>query len=74
MPDSRKGSAGHWLSCQQCGASFFFSVAEQANYDRRGFDPPLRCPECRKHRNRIDDDESWNPRQKKKRRRDDDDY
>lgn len=74
MPDLLDDSVGHWLSCQQCGDRFWFSATEQDNYDRRGFDPPLRCPECRKHRNRIGDDESWNPRQKKKRRRDHDEY
>jgi len=41
-----------WLHCQDCGATFGFSVGEQAFYASRGFAPPKRCPSCRDERRR----------------------
>ncbi|MFC1895668.1 zinc-ribbon domain containing protein [Thermodesulfobacteriota bacterium] len=37
-----------FLTCIQCGEEFVFSAAEQGKYNSRGFDPPRRCPECRR--------------------------
>lgn len=43
------------LFCIQCDEPFAFSHEDQERYDRRGFDPPRRCPACRQHRVRMDD-------------------
>lgn len=41
MPDKE-------IQCQDCGATFIFTEAEQAFYKEKGFDnEPKRCPECR---------------------------
>ena len=63
-----------WLYCQQCGVDFLFTVSEQQNYLRRGFDPPLRCQECRKNRSRINQDASWDPKDRKRYHHHTDDY
>ena len=58
-----------WLICAQCGNEFLFARAEQEKYQARGFDAPLRCPACRKHRSRLGRRESkdWNRDRRKKR-------
>lgn len=38
------------LTCQDCGKEFPFSAGEQKFYEQKGFDPPKRCPDCRKKR------------------------
>lgn len=38
------------LACQDCGQEFAFSAGEQKFYQEKGFDPPKRCPNCRKKR------------------------
>ena len=40
------------LNCVQCAAEFEFSINEQKKFQERGFDLPLRCPECRKNKSR----------------------
>jgi hypothetical protein len=40
------------ITCIQCQEDFEFSVEEQEKLKKRGFDAPLRCPECRKHKAR----------------------
>lgn len=43
------------LDCIQCDESFIHSVKEQARHARHGFDPPRRCPACRRHKVRVDE-------------------
>ena len=38
------------LTCIQCESDFVFSFSEQQRYLRKGFDEPLRCENCRKHK------------------------
>jgi hypothetical protein len=38
------------LTCIQCDDDFEFSIHEQKKYNQRGFDAPLRCPQCRKNK------------------------
>ena len=40
------------ITCIQCEEDFEFTVEEQEKLNKRGFDPPLRCPQCRKHKYR----------------------
>ena len=41
------------LTCIQCEKDFEFSIAEQEYYGDRGFDPPKRCPSCRKNKSKA---------------------
>ena len=36
------------LKCRDCGREFIFSAGEQEFFSKKGFNPPSRCPECRK--------------------------
>jgi CxxC-x17-CxxC domain-containing protein len=36
------------LVCQDCGKEFVFSASEQEFFEKKGFQPPKRCPDCRK--------------------------
>lgn len=36
------------LVCQDCGKEFVFSASDQEFFEKKGFQPPKRCPECRK--------------------------
>lgn len=48
------------LICQDCGREFAFSAGEQKFYQEKGFEPPKRCPDCRKKRkNPSTDKESY---------------
>jgi hypothetical protein len=38
------------LTCIQCEEDFEFSIYEQEKYKHKGFDVPLRCPQCRKNK------------------------
>ena len=40
------------ITCIQCQEDFEFTAEEQEKLKKRGFDAPLRCPECRKHKAR----------------------
>ncbi|MFH1991287.1 MAG: zinc-ribbon domain containing protein [Pseudomonadota bacterium] len=40
------------LTCIQCNTDFEFGAGEQQKYQERGFDVPLRCPQCRKNKYR----------------------
>ena len=42
-----------WIVCVQCDDEFEFSVTDQIRYERKGFEPPHRCPNCRKHKSRV---------------------
>ena len=46
------------LNCVQCDDSFLFTVAEKQKFLDMGFDPPKRCPHCRKNRSKFDINES----------------
>lgn len=41
------------IECIQCAAEFEFSVQDQRRYAQKGYDEPLRCPECRKRKSGI---------------------
>jgi len=61
------------LTCIQCDSEFEFSVANQLEYEAKGYDEPKRCPECRKRKsksssNTTSSDGKW--RNKKKRHHD----
>ena len=38
------------ITCIQCDQSFPFSESERQRFDLQGFDPPKRCPSCRKNK------------------------
>ena len=42
-----------WIICIQCAKEFEFSIADQIRYERKGFEPPKRCPTCRRHKSKI---------------------
>ena len=42
-----------WFFCRQCDTEFEFDTAEQVRYAEKGYDNPLRCPECRKHKTKF---------------------
>ena len=42
-----------YLDCIQCGNPFELSELEKKHYMIKGFDLPLHCPECRKHKNKV---------------------
>ena len=55
------------LACIQCQENFEFTIDEQEKFEQRGFDMPLRCPQCRKHKSRdIEHQEHRKPKNKKK--------
>jgi hypothetical protein len=55
------------LTCVQCQEDFEFTVEEQEKLKKRGFDTPLRCPQCRKNKSRnIQHQEPRKFRDKKK--------
>ncbi len=35
------------IQCKDCGAEFQWSAEEQEFYQEKGFNPPLRCKDCR---------------------------
>lgn len=43
------------LICIQCESEFAFTPDEQKRYERMGFDEPHRCPQCRKHKSKKED-------------------
>ena len=42
-----------WIVCVQCNDEFEFSCIDQVRYERKGFEPPKRCPSCRRHKSKI---------------------
>lgn len=58
------------ITCVQCQEDFEFTVEEQEKLEKRGFDAPLRCPQCRKHKSRnLQYEENKKAMSKKKRYR-----
>ncbi|WP_082464532.1 zinc-ribbon domain containing protein [Dethiosulfatarculus sandiegensis] len=51
--------------CVQCNRTFKFGKHEQERYESMGFDPPLRCPECRKNKQKTKTENKWAPRQRR---------
>jgi rubrerythrin len=58
-----------FLYCVQCDESFLFTVADQHKFLDMGYDPPKRCPHCRKNKTRFDITESQYREVGKKHRR-----
>ena len=55
------------VTCIQCDTEFVFTASEQQRYRQMHFDPPRRCPQCRKHKAKTDDGtEHYRSRDKKK--------
>jgi len=46
------------ITCVQCEADFEFTDNEQEKFRQRGFDIPLRCPQCRKKKCRKEGERS----------------
>ena len=42
-----------WIVCVQCDDDFEFNTADQIRYEQKGFEPPQRCPACRKHKHKV---------------------
>lgn len=57
-----------WIWCEQCGIEFEFQAEDQERYAMKGYDDPIRCSDCRKHKNRpfILDSEQRKLRNRKK--------
>lgn len=45
------------IICVQCNTEFEFSAKEQQFYENKGFNPPKRCPQCRKNKSKLTDPE-----------------
>ncbi|MCG6909005.1 MAG: zinc-ribbon domain-containing protein [Deltaproteobacteria bacterium] len=41
------------IVCIQCENEFEFSIADQIRYAEKGFEPPRRCPACRRNKSKI---------------------
>jgi len=41
------------ITCVQCEEEFEFSTRQQEYFQDKGFDPPKRCPSCRKNKAKI---------------------
>jgi hypothetical protein len=41
--------------CNDCAAPYVWSAGEQQYFERRGFPPPKRCPDCRAVRKQLRD-------------------
>ena len=39
-----------------CGRPFTFTIGEQQFFQKKGFVPPKRCPECRAKKRRFEQD------------------
>ena len=54
------------ITCVQCNTEFRFSAVEQEHYNHKGFNPPKRCPQCRKNKAKLADSEQNAHANKKK--------
>lgn len=43
-----------FINCAQCDSEFEFTPSEQEQYFRKGFDPPKRCPDCRRKKSKLE--------------------
>jgi hypothetical protein len=48
------------IICIQCEREFEFSINEQLRCKKMNFDIPKRCPDCRKKKLKISDDQNKN--------------
>jgi hypothetical protein len=55
-----------FITCVQCNTEFQFSAVEQEYYKSKGFNPPKRCPQCRKNKAKLTDPEHKNSHANKK--------
>ena len=55
-----------FITCVQCNTEFKFSAKEQEYYKNKGFNPPKRCPQCRKNKAKLADPEHKNTHTNKK--------
>jgi len=65
------------ITCIQCQEDFEFTAEEQEKLKKRGFDAPLRCPQCRKHKARNfqhNEDRRFKSKKKHYRMKFDEDY
>jgi len=44
-----------WIICMQCETEFEYDATNQIRDAEKGFDAPLRCPSCRKHKTKYID-------------------
>ena len=56
------------LDCIQCNELFSFTADEQQKYMDMDFDPPKRCPDCRKNRTKLSMSENHHREAGQKRR------
>jgi len=55
------------ITCIQCGRSFVFTVSEQEDFIKKGFDKPKRCSPCRKKKSKAVDSQ-WIEKQNGKKK------
>lgn len=55
------------LTCTQCGEEFPFSDEDWERYQQMGFDPPRRCPSCRRQKQKAPAEDQPRHRRRKKR-------
>ena len=55
------------IFCVQCDNTVIITADEKKRLLEKGFDSPIRCPDCRKrkHRNFEEEDEAWKKNKKK---------
>ena len=41
------------IVCKDCGKEFIFTAGEQAFYEEKGFNKPVRCKECREAKKNL---------------------
>jgi DNA-directed RNA polymerase subunit RPC12/RpoP len=56
-----------YLTCVQCSAEFVFTEEEADRYSEMGFDPPQRCPACRRQKRKDAGDAHGSRHNQKKR-------
>ena len=54
------------ITCVQCEKEFEFSIIDQKNFRERGFDPPKRCPSCRRKKSKLSELQQENKHNNKK--------
>jgi hypothetical protein len=61
------GMRDQLITCVQCNTEFRFSAVEQEYYKNKAFNPPKRCPQCRKNKAKLAEPEQNTPHPVKKR-------
>lgn len=57
------------ITCIQCNELFVFTAEEHQRYLARGFDEPMRCPDCRRKKSKeINANQPWKDKGRKKHR------